>query len=160
MLYIATTRFNNETWNQNERWRMVHEWEGCVYGTPMRMKDDIPLGSAVVILEMNNEENKIMGLGLVENKLALDRRYNIYKWGNYNRFTYKGKHRIDREDLEPQEQIVVRVLELLVFKGYRHLKRGQGITTLPSWIIRNKQIDFRKEIASMFTRRTSVSRKD
>lgn len=124
------------------------------------MKDDIPLGCAVVILEMNNEQNKIMGLGLVENKLALDKRYNIYKWGNYNRFAYKGKRRIDKEDLEPQEQIIVRVLELLVFKGYRHLKRGQGITSLPSWIMHNRQIDFRKEITSMFTRRASVSRKD
>ena len=160
MLYVATTRFNNETWDQNERWRLVNDWTGCIYGTPMKMKEDIPLGCAVVILEMNNEQNKIMGLGLVENKLALDTRYNIYKWGNYNRFTYKGKHRIDREDLEPQEQIIVRVLELLVFKGYRHLKRGQGITSLPSWIMHNKQIDFRKEIASMFTRRTSVFGKD
>ena len=62
----------------------------------MKMKEDIPIGCAVVILEMNNEQNKIMGLGLVENKLALDTRYNIYKWGNYNRFTYKGKHRKQR----------------------------------------------------------------
>ena len=158
MLYIATTRFNNETWDQNMRWRNVNGWEGCLYGTPMRIKEDIPIGSAIVILEMNNEKNQIMGLGLIENKLALDNKYNIYKWGNYNRFTYKGKYRIDREDLEPQEQIIVRVLELLVFKGYRHLKRGQGITSLPLWIMNNKQVNFKKEIASMFTRRTYVSK--
>ena len=155
MLYIATTRFNNETWGQNERWRISNEWEGCIYGTPMKMKEDIPIGSAVIIIEMNNEQNKIMGIGLVENKLSLDKRYNIYDWGNYNRYTYKGKHRIDIEDINANESLIIRVLELLVFKGYRHLKRGQGITSLPQWIMKNKQINFKKEIASMFTKRTT-----
>ena len=40
-LTIATTRFNNETWEQNQTWRRRNEWDGCIYGSPMEMKEDI-----------------------------------------------------------------------------------------------------------------------
>ena len=153
MIYIATTRFNNETFGQNERWRTNNDCEGCIYGTPMKMKEDIPIGMPVLILEMNNDKNLIEGVGLVSNNLALDKQYRIYNWGNYNRFTYKGEHRIPRDQLTSKELVVFKVLDMLVFKGQRHLKRGQGITSLPQWILLNKQIDFRKEIAKMFTDR-------
>ena len=96
-LTIATTRFNNETWEQNLTWRRRNEWDGCIYGSPMEMKEDIYKGALVIILEMNNDVNKIMGLGLVKNSVATDKYYKIYKWGNYNRYTYKSEYRIDRD---------------------------------------------------------------
>lgn len=153
LLNIATMRFNDDTWNQNCEWRITNEWRGCVYGTPTKMKASIPIGGLVVILEMNNDKNKIVGLGLVKNYLALDRKYNIYKWGNYNRYTYKSHYRIDRKDLTLEEEIVLLVLDMLVFKGYKHIKRGQGIICLPEWILNNKKIDFRKKIREMFLSR-------
>ena len=39
----------------------------------MEMKEDIYKGALVIILEMNNDVNKIMGLGLVKNSVATDR---------------------------------------------------------------------------------------
>ena len=56
----------------------------ALYGTPMEMKEDIYKGSLVIILEMNNDVNKIMGLGVVKNSIATDKYYKIYKWGNYS----------------------------------------------------------------------------
>jgi hypothetical protein len=152
-IYIATTRFNDETWEQNCDWRIKNEWRGCVYGTPTRMKDNIPTGGLVVMLEMNNDKNKIVGLGLVKNSLALDRRYAIYNWGNYNRYIYRSHYRIDRQDLSREEEMIMLVLDMLLFKGQRHLKRGQGITCLPKWIIENKHVDFEKIIREMFVSR-------
>ena len=103
---IATTRFNNDTWEQNYEWRIKNEWRGCIYGTPMRIKDTISIGSLIVILEMHNDKNKIIGLGLVRNCLSLERKFKIYKWGNYNRYIYKSQYHIVRDDLSREEEIV------------------------------------------------------
>ena len=43
MFYIAVTRFNNETWRENQRWRENHDYKGCIYNTPIHIKDSIPL---------------------------------------------------------------------------------------------------------------------
>ena len=101
----------------------------------------------------NNENNIIEGMGLVKNTLSLDRRYNIYNWGNYNRYTYSSKYRINSDELNRDETITLYVLEMLLFKGSRHLKRGQGITSLPNWIMKNNHFDFQKKIKEMFVSR-------
>lgn len=152
-LTIATTRFNNDTWEQNISWRRQNEWDGCIYGTPMEMKEDIYKGSLVIILEMNNDVNKIMGLGVVKNSIATDKYYKIYKWGNYNRYTYKSKYRIDRDEMDDEELKIMKILDVLLFKGSRHLKRGQGITCLPRWIMKNSHINFTAKLRDMFITR-------
>jgi len=154
LLYIATTRFNNETWEQNLIWRERNNWKGCIYGTPTRIKDVIPNGANVIIIEMNNDKNKIMGFGLIKKKEFMDKKYNIYEWGNYNRYIYKGKYRIDRENImNDDEELVFKVLDMLVFKGSRHLKRGHGIICLPEWILNNKVINFKEKLKNMFLNR-------
>ena len=52
------------------------------------------------ILEMNNDENSVKGVGLVKNAIMIGQYYKIYSEGNYNRFTYKGDYRIDREEYD------------------------------------------------------------
>ena len=42
---------------------------------------------------------------------------------------------------------------MLIFKGNSHLKRGQGITIVPSWITNSKKIDFIKNFRTMFRKR-------
>ena len=64
MPYLASTRFNTETWKQNEKWRENNNYKGCVYGSPIRIKDDVPIGANIIILEMQNDINKIVGIGL------------------------------------------------------------------------------------------------
>ena len=74
MYTIATTRFNNATWEENKRWREKHEWYGCIYATPVRISEDIPGNTIVFILEMNNEENKVEGIGIIYNRLHFDQK--------------------------------------------------------------------------------------
>jgi hypothetical protein len=70
MYYLATTRFNKDTLEQNIMWREKNEWKGCIYGIPMKMSETIPYGSTVFILEMNNDINKIVGIGLIKNNVV------------------------------------------------------------------------------------------
>ena len=49
---------------------------------------------------------------------------------------------IDRKQLNHEEKAILRVLDILVFKGYQHLKRGQGIKVVPSWITTNRTVNF------------------
>ena len=46
----------------------------------------------------------------------------------YNRFTYKGKKRLDKDDI-PQN--LLEKIEARLFKTKGHLKRGQGISQVP-----------------------------
>jgi len=42
---------------------------------------------------MNNSTNKIEGIGLIQNRLILDKNYRIYDDMDYNRYIYRGsKH--------------------------------------------------------------------
>jgi endonuclease V-like protein UPF0215 family len=44
---------------------------------------------------MNNETNKIEGIGLIRNHLAHDKRHKIYNNNEYNRYIYRGKYWLD-----------------------------------------------------------------
>tara|TARA_B100001063_G_C16681774_1_gene512171 strand:- start:569 stop:1048 length:480 start_codon:yes stop_codon:yes gene_type:complete len=127
--YVTTTRFNNETYKQNEQYRIAKDIDGCVYGTPQEMPNYIPIGSKVFVFEMNNQTNKVEGIGYLTNRLYTRKRFNIYKDRNYNRYSYIGKHRVDRYDMTEDMRKNLEVIEELIFKGKGHLKRGQGITS-------------------------------
>ena len=129
---IMVTRFNNQTWAENKAWREKNDFKGCIYNSPVSLKNNIPVMSDVYVIEMNNQENRIEGIGKIKNKIFVDRRYKIYSDNNYNRYTYKGKKRIDRESILDRESIsTIEKLEQMLFKGKAHLKRGQGISKIP-----------------------------
>jgi len=130
---LMITHFNNKTWNENCRWREKNSFCGCVYNSPVYIKTDIPLMVSIYVIEMNNDLNKIMGFGKIINKVHTDKKYNIYEERNYNRFTYRGKYRIDVSEVELNSELKDNFLELekRLFKGKSHLKRGQGITKVP-----------------------------
>ena len=149
MFTIATTRFNSSTWEENKKWREDNKWEGCIYNIPIQIKETTPVGALMFILEMNNDRNKIMGVGLIQNRRCCDKYYRIYDDGNYNRYTYKSKYRLGREDLTETEKKMLKVFDILLFKGACHLKRGQGITTVPNYIIKSK-FKFMQQLRDMF----------
>jgi len=153
MYQLGTTRFNTETWKENHQYRNKINHSGCIYCAPKQIKDDILLHIPIFILEMQNDKNKIMGIGLVRNAIVIGKYHPIYKDAFYNRYTYKGDFRIDREDLDKAELKVITLLEALIFKGYHHLKRGQGITIAPPWITNSKHINFIKQLRTMFRSR-------
>ena len=155
MHILMTTRFNNKTWKENQNWRHLNNFNGCIYGTPKLVSDKYTKDCPLIVLEMNNDENRIEGIGLVKNCYTR-KKHNIYSDYTFNRYIYKGKYRIDRDVLDDREEIVLEVLDALVFKGERHLKRGNGFIAVPTLIVNNKHINFIKNIINMFKRRKNL----
>jgi hypothetical protein len=89
----------------------------------------MPKHSIIFILEMNNDTNKIAGIGIIKNKLDYNY-YRIYSNNNYNRFTYKSDYYMPAHELESHTEII-QAVEKCLFTGKSHLKRGQGITSFP-----------------------------
>jgi hypothetical protein len=125
---IVTTRFNEETWTQNTRFREQNPEFGCIYGPSRRMANSIPLQSIVFVVEMNNTTNRIEGIGLIRNQLFLEKNVRVYHAGNFNRYLYKGTYRLDRNDLD---ESFVTMWDTLLFRQKTHLKRGLGFTRIP-----------------------------
>ena len=158
MVFICTTRFSSETLQQNCAWRRRHQkMDQCVYGSPIPIKHAVRENAWIIVLEMQNDANKIAGIGLVKNSPNLPSvpishngkdkgggsglKPSVYNCGNYNRFIYQGAYRIDllsNDDddikLTQEEQLVIKMLELALFYGANHSKRGKGICELPKHV--------------------------
>jgi len=147
---IATTRYNNETWEQQNRWKFNNNFTGSIYGTPRMIQSKILTNSIVCVVEMHNDLNKIIGFGLIRNQPVFDKKYKLYDWGNYNRYTYKSNYRIDIDSIDLEKNDWIERLEKYLFKGSRHMKRGQGITKLSQWIIENSDDSFDVLIRQLF----------
>ena len=127
---LITTRFSDETFEQNKAYREKHNI-GCIYGPSRHMPAKISADSLVFVIEMNNTQDRIEGIGLIRNRIRFDKQYHVYNDGNYNRYAYTSQFRLDRATLQAQKPIIVDLLDLLLFKGKTHLKRGCGFTTIP-----------------------------
>tara|TARA_Y100000816_G_C26065702_1_gene560050 strand:+ start:757 stop:1221 length:465 start_codon:yes stop_codon:yes gene_type:complete len=154
MLKITTTRFNNNTYKENIRYRENNNIP-CIYGTSLKIKDSICYKDNLYVIEMNNQENLIMGIGLIKNQLIDDKNYKIYTDKVYNRYIYIGTKYLNRETLDNNELEILEKLELLLFKGARHSKRAQGITALPEWIEKN-ELNFTNFINNLFIKYTII----
>ena len=136
--YVTTTRFNEETYEQNQQYKRKIHFEGAMYGTPMLIASTVPRLSKCIVIEMLNlpkkhkdYPGKIVGIGMIVNRIQ-DRRFNIYNDKNYNRYTYTGKYFLNRSELLERDSDMIETIENCIFKGKGHLKRAQGITKVPS----------------------------
>ena len=159
MFTLATTRFNNSTWLENEIMREKYHYKGCIYCSPQQMSPKIDLNSLVFVIEMNNSTNNIMGIGLVRNAISTDKYYRVYEVGNYNRYTFKGQYRIERDDMDP---ILIKLMETLLFKGKTHSKRGAGILRFPEKMLRKPDVnvDIKEEIKKVFLKKFGTHRSE
>ena len=76
----ACTRFNNKTWQEYQDWMTKHQQAyeqiyqrplKCIYGSPREISHKkIPIDAKILVIEMNNDENRIMGIGEIQNKTA------------------------------------------------------------------------------------------
>ncbi len=132
-VHIVTTRFTNETWNENRDYCEKHKkYLQCAYGVPLQTNNGLTSDDVLFVLEMNNEENEIMGIGMVKNQpLFRNAMYKIYDNQDYNRYVYLGKNRIDRSEMNEEEENICKVFEILCFTGKRHQKRLSGIKAFP-----------------------------
>lgn len=157
---ITTTRFNKDTWNENQIYRSRLPPNSCIYGVPSQLSCKIPLRNLVFVIEMNNSTNKIEGIGLIRNQNHYDKYYKIYQYGNYNRYTYKSEYHLDRTQLLIENEELVTLLEVVLFKGKTHLKRGSGFTMITEKCLKQHEIskekkneDLSKEIQVIFEKR-------
>jgi hypothetical protein len=142
--WIGTTRFNNKTFNENKDWRAKHNWKGCIYGVDKYMSTHpkaSPPNGLIYVLEMNNETNKIMGIGIVRNKINHDDKALInFTDRHYNKYIYHSKYRIDSSEFTELQKKYIDILEIILFKGQDHFKRGNGITILKWKSLLNDEI--------------------
>jgi hypothetical protein len=152
MFTIASTRFNNSTLVENLEYRIKTN-NACIYCSPQRMSPKIKADSLVFIVEMNNELNQIEGIGLIKNTIQHDKYFKVYEDCNLNRYVFKGKYRINREELIRYNSKLVEILDIILFKGKTHLKRGSGITTITDKLLKNEKcegLDIKSIIKEIF----------
>jgi len=152
--FLLTSRFNNETLQENSNFRKKNPNIGCIYCTPDPISAQIPTDTVIFILEMNNDTNKITGIGMVRNHPVINK-YNVYNNRNYNRYVYVGKYRIDRSEMSEQEERIMKFFDIFCFTGNRHMKRGQGLKSFPVDILYrcNKTLDLVNFISEMFKKK-------
>jgi len=153
--HIMTTRFNNETEEQNKNYRKRKNIEKyCIYGCPVKIAENITQDKKIIVLEMNNDKNRIIGIGLLLNRINSNS-YQIYENPNYNRYYYIGKQRIIREEMSEEEEIIMKIFDKLCFEGPLHSKRGQGIRKFPVKMLYrcSKLINLEEELVNMFKKR-------
>ena len=153
--FLLTSRFNTKTKQENENYRKKRNLEkGCIYCTPELVCEDIPKTANMMVLEMNNDTNTIMAIGLLKNTPNFDK-YRVYQDTNYNRFSYVGKYRIMREEMTQEEDTVMKALDQLCFTGNLHMKRGHGLKQFPVKILWrcHRMLDITAFIENMFRHR-------
>lgn len=122
---LACTRFNNKTWQEYQDWKSANQQTyeqiykrplKCIYGAPREISHKIiPPEAQILVIEMNNDENRIMGIGQIQNKTASEAyrsknqssiattnvKFNLFSDRNYTRYIYIGNsHYATREELE------------------------------------------------------------
>ena len=157
MFTLSSTRFNNDTWNENSIFREKNKLQGCIYCSPQSMSVKIGLNSMVFIIEMNNSKNEIEGIGLVKNN-PITNKAGIYQVLNFNRYIFVGEYRLNRDVIMRYNPVIVQVLDYILFKEKTHLKRGAGMTTVPEKLLNHPNchgINIKKEIKELFVRHFS-----
>jgi hypothetical protein len=152
MITVVTSRFNTETLNSNYEYRRKHGFK-CMYCCPSELSPKILYDTPVFVIEMNNSTNKIEGIGLIKNRIQTNKYYKVHNDGNTNRCIYIGHYFIDRETLERYNYQLVYVLEIVLFKGKTHSKRGSGLTIIPEKVLKFdicKGINVSKDIKTIF----------
>jgi hypothetical protein len=152
MFTLVSTRFNNETFQENFHYR---ERKGitCIYCSPQPMSPKIGIDTLVVVVEMNNSKNQMEGMGLIKNLPETSGCYHVYDTRNFNRYIFKGDYRISRDELVRNDEKLVEILDQLLFKGKTHLKRGSGFTTIPEKLLNHpkwENINIKQWIKTIF----------
>jgi len=148
---LVSTRFNDSTWSQNQSYRAKHKC--CCYSAPAPMSPKILNDSLVLVVEMNNTQNRVEGVGLIRNSPLLDRYYKTYDYFDYNRYFYKSNYHVSREKLLEYNSRLVDVLDYILFKEKTHMKRGSGFTTIPTKLLNHEQcngLDIKQDIKCVF----------
>lgn len=184
--FLLISIFNAKTAEENKIYRntnpkMALLKNGACYCSPIQIKHTIPYESICYVFEMYNHINKIGAIGRIKAKPRSET-HNVYDDKNYHRHYYLGKYRIPREEMTEKEEEIMKILDILCFKGNTHMKRNQGLKSFPNRIlydlketpddiflknkylkplvekgeIKNEPIDLLKKIQEMFSTRNYI----
>ena len=126
MFYLACISFNNITYNENICYRNKYN-KKLIYGSMLKIREIYPKESLIFIAEMNINENKIEGIGLIKNVLVYNRTHKIHDNSECNRFIYQGKYWLSRTQILDVDFEILNIFDDILFKGKSHLKNRIGI---------------------------------
>ena len=126
MFYLACISFNNITYNENICYRNKCN-KKVIYGSMLKICEIYPKESLIFIAEMNINENKIEGIGLIKNVLVYNRTHKIHDNSECNRFIYQGKYWLSRTQILDVDFEILNIFDDILFKGKSHLKNRIGI---------------------------------
>jgi hypothetical protein len=112
------------------------------------------------VFEMNNEENKIEGIGVIKNQTVNDKKYKIYSESDYNRIIYRGSYWLSRDQLLLMDTELIEIFDKMLFKGKSHLKRQSGITVVTEKLTKKWEQDLdhlKRRIRDIFIRQFKLN---
>ena len=139
-MYIATTRFTDETYYENMSYKERKNIGDVIYPCPMKINPKILLDVPIIVIEMNNSKNEVCGVSLIRNKLVFNVR-NVYSHSTFNRYVYVGKYHINREMLMRINENLLLMLDTILFKGRSHQKRLQGISLIREKLLHDERLE-------------------
>jgi hypothetical protein len=139
MLEIGISRFTDETYKENLKWKQAQNYTGSVYG----FDREIPLSKfnymgVIYVIDIRCSANTkktpphIYGIGELRFINKEHKCPDIYQNREYNRFMYFGEHYLTKQQLiiDKESQETITLLEKMLCSGPRHFKRGDGLTKL------------------------------
>lgn len=141
---LLTTRFTDDTMYELIRFKENNDMnDKCIYNIPIKLRyNNVSFEYPIMILEMNNTTNEIIGIGFTINRSDTNNlKYNIYSNKNYNRYTYKSRFHINlnKNSIDYKYYIkknknakeIIEKLTNICFYGKGHLKRGSSFMCVP-----------------------------
>jgi hypothetical protein len=150
---ILTTRFNNKTYEEYETWKNNNNYNGCIYCLRTHISYYNIYDKDYFVLEMNNDINKVMGIGIIKN-IASKNKIKLFSNQYINNYCYKGKRFVKiyengKSLLDEETYNIFKLLfENILFKGRGHMKRGQSMTHFPHKKMTKEHIDLLLKITS------------
>jgi len=166
---LFTHRFNNVTLDQHKRWAKRAN-KKCLYWARYPIKTlqnnkKIRNTHDIMIIEMNNDINKINGVGLISKNAQVKKKQERDKIAPQKEMAlqtsffyenpklgggtmYLGEEWIGRDEMRADDLEFVDIMEWLLFKGKGHCKRLINITEFPPRYL--EHIDFVRLFARMF----------
>jgi hypothetical protein len=135
--------------------------ESVLYGPSIRIHEKYTIGCTMFVFEMNNEENKIEGIGVIKNQTVNDKKYKIYSESDYNRIIYRGSYWLSRDQLLLMDTELIEIFDKMLFKGKSHLKRQSGITVVTEKLTKKWEQDLdhlKRRIRDMFIRQFKLNK--
>jgi len=146
---LCSYRYFNEDLTELKEWKERKNYDKVIYGSPIKIKEEIGIGCSLFIIEMNNSTNKVEGFGSIRNKIYRDKHPKIHSNPRFNRKIYRGTYRIDQKEFTEDEKFNVEVIEELIFSGKSHIKRGRGIQEVPDFVKNIKDLKKYKTIPKL-----------